>query len=68
MEGEAETTRKGTRHLHPWLELGPVNDIIEDGIRVRITSQKRGQQVPYVHEMQIIQGKATQANGEGYSQ
>ena len=32
-EGEAETTRKGTRHLHPWLELGPVGDILEDGYK-----------------------------------
>ena len=31
LEGEAETARKGVRHLHPWLELGPVNDVLEEG-------------------------------------
>ena len=33
LEGEAETTRKGTRDLHPWLELSPVDDIIEHGYK-----------------------------------
>ena len=33
LEGEAETSRKGVRHLHPWLTLCPVDDILEDGYK-----------------------------------
>ena len=31
LEGESETSRKGIRHLYPWLDLNPVNGILEDG-------------------------------------
>ena len=31
LDGEAEATKRGVRHLHPWLKLGPVNELLEDG-------------------------------------